>query len=175
MPYSESDVHYALETTRVLHEPDRRIDTFGATEFRFILVSELMDQINQVRIRTGRIQAERPRILRPEPYNELSFEGFGEQAEAFHQWLKANAGSVALLQYGFSFKKSEVEESLVHEQIEALQDRLVQDAVRSGNPAQAVISGVDDTWEISLLKFTVEMIQKSSGINIFDFKRRGLL
>ena len=39
----------------------------------------------------------------------------------------------------------------------------------------AVIAGVDDTWEISLLRFTVEMIQKSSGINIFDFKRRGLL
>jgi hypothetical protein len=40
---------------------------------------------------------------------------------------------------------------------------------------QAIIQGVDDTWEISLLKFTVEMIAKSRGINLFDFKRRGLL
>jgi hypothetical protein len=38
-----------------------------------------------------------------------------------------------------------------------------------------VIQGVDDTWEISLLKFTVDMIAKSQGINVFDFKRRGLL
>jgi hypothetical protein len=38
-----------------------------------------------------------------------------------------------------------------------------------------VISGVDETWEISLLKFTVEMIEKSQKINLFDFKRRGLL
>ena len=52
---------------------------------------------------------------------------------------------------------------------------LVDEAVRVGDPMNAVIAGVDDTWEISLLRFTVEMIQKSSGINIFDFKRRGLL
>jgi len=40
---------------------------------------------------------------------------------------------------------------------------------------RAIIKGVDDTWEISLLKFTVEMIEKSQKINMFDFKRRGLL
>jgi hypothetical protein len=40
---------------------------------------------------------------------------------------------------------------------------------------RAVIQGVDDSWEICLLKFTVEMIEKSQNINLFDFKRRGLL
>ncbi|MGI8604054.1 MAG: hypothetical protein ACR2OZ_13830 [Verrucomicrobiales bacterium] len=175
MSFSNHDVHYALEMTRVLHEPDRRIDSFGATQFEFFLVSELMDTIDQVRIRTGKIQAERPRIVRPEPYGDFTYEGFGEQARAFHDWLKEHVGDVAVLQYGFSFRKSDVQESLVHDQIAAVQDRLVRQAVSSGNPLSAVISGVDDTWEICLLKFTMEMIQKSSGINIFDFKRRGLL
>ena len=54
-------------------------------------------------------------------------------------------------------------------------DAWCDETVRSGNPLTAVIAGVDDTWEICLLKFTIEMIQKSCGINIFDFKRRGLL
>jgi hypothetical protein len=36
---------------------------------------------------------------------------------------------------------------------------------------RAVIQGVDDAWEVCLLKFTVEMIAKSRGINEFDFKR----
>ena len=40
---------------------------------------------------------------------------------------------------------------------------------------RAVIQGVDDAWEVCLLKFTVEMIAKSRGINEFDFKRRGLI
>jgi hypothetical protein len=161
--------------TRVLHVPDRRIDTFGTTEFHFVLISELMDQVDRVRVRTGRIQAGRPVILRPEPEQDLSFEGFGDQAEAFHEWLKTHHASVAFLRYGFNFSKSSVSETLLHEPYEAVQGRLVEEAVRVGDPMNAVIAGVDDTWEISLLKFTVEMIQKSSGINIFDFKRRGLL
>ena len=45
----------------------------------------------------------------------------------------------------------------------------------TGNPMRAIIHGVDDTWEVSLLRFTFEMIEKSQGINLFDFKRRGLL
>ena len=161
--------------TRVLHAPDRRIDSFGSTKFEFILVSELMDQVDRVRVRIGKIEAERPRILRPEAYQEFSFEGFGDQAEAFHEWLKGQQANLALLQYGFSFRKSEVTESLLHDPFEMVQGRLVDETVRSGNPLTAVIAGVDDTWEICLLKFTIEMIQKSSGINIFDFKRRGLL
>lgn len=173
--YSQHDVAYALEMTRVLHVPDRRIDTFGTTEFQFVLVSELMDQVGQVRVRSGRIEAGRPVILRLDPEPGMSFEGFGDQAEAFREWIKEHHSSLAFLRYGFTFSKSSVTETLLHEPIETVQGRLVEEAVRSGNPLSAVIAGVDDTWEISLLRFTVEMIQKSSGINIFDFKRRGLL
>ena len=175
MNYPQHDVAYALEMTRVLHVPDRRIDTFGTTEFRFVLISELMDQVNQVRVRSGRIQAGRPVILRPDPEPDLMFEGFGDQAEAFRDWLKAEHATLAFLKYGFTFSKSSVSEDLLHEPFEAVQGRLVEEAVRAGDPMSAVIAGVDDSWEISLLRFTVEMIQKSSGINIFDFKRRGLL
>jgi hypothetical protein len=173
--YSQHDVSYALEMTRVLHVPDRRIDTFGTTEFRFILISELMDQVDQVRIRSGRIQAGRPVILRPDPEPEMTFEGFGDQAEAFREWIKGHQASMAFLRYGFTFSKSSVTETLLHEPYEAVQGRLLAEARHSGDPMSAVIAGVDDTWEISLLRFSVEMIQKSSGINIFDFKRRGLL
>ncbi len=44
--HSEFDFQYAMENTKVLHEPDRRIDTFGTTQFEFQLVSELMDSAN---------------------------------------------------------------------------------------------------------------------------------
>jgi hypothetical protein len=173
--HSDLDVQYALENTHILLEPDRRIDTFGSTEFEFKLISELMDSVGQVRIRSGRIQAEKPLLVRPEPYKEFTFEGFGEGAEAFHDWLKDRSESFALLKYGFSFKKSNVEESIVHDTVEAVRDRVLEEARQASNPMQAVLVGVDDTWEICLLRFTVGMIQKSAGINIFDFKRRGML
>ncbi|MFN0125884.1 MAG: hypothetical protein ACKV19_04265 [Verrucomicrobiales bacterium] len=175
MNFHQHDVAYALEMTRVLHVPDRRIDTFGTTDFQFVLISELMDQVDRVRVRSGRLQAGRPVIMRPDPQPDMTFEGFGDQAEAFRDWIKAHHENLAFLRYGFTFSKSSVTESLLHEPFESVQGRLVAEAVQSGNPMRAVIAGVDDTWEISLLRFSVEMIQKSSGINIFDFKRRGLL
>ena len=59
--------------------------------------------------------------------------------------------------------------------LEAVRDRVLDDARERGNPAQAVIEGVDDAWEVSIFKFTLEMIQHSLPINQFDFQRRGLL
>ena len=171
---SSDDISYAMETTRVLYEPDRRIDTFGSTQFEFYLVTELMDSVNEVRVREGRIEAERPRILRPEGYDEFTFEGFGEQAEAFSEWFRENE-DITLVKYGFNFAQREVVESTVHERLDLICDRVVEEIRQSGNPARVVIQGVDDTWEISLLKFTIEMIKKSQKINEFDFKRRGLL
>ncbi|MEZ5325368.1 MAG: hypothetical protein R3F19_09915 [Verrucomicrobiales bacterium] len=173
--YSDDDIQYAMQMTGVVHEPARRIDTFGTTNFEFILLSELMDSVNQVKVRSGRICAERPMIVKPESYAEMMFEGFGEQAQAFDEWLRRNAIDLSFLKYGFSFRKSDVTESVVHDPLAVVQDRVVKAEIDSGNPSSAVIVGVEDTWEICLLRFTLEMIQKSQGINIFDFKRRGLL
>jgi len=173
--YSDDDIFYAFETTRVLHEPDRRIDTFGSTRFEFQLVTELMDQVSQVRVREGRIEAERPTIIRPEGMADFSFDGFGEQAEAFGQWLEHNKDRFSFLKYGFNFQRSDITESIVHESLESVTDRMIQDITDSGNPRKAVIAGVDEAWEICLLRFTLEMIQKSQEINTFDFKRKGLL
>jgi hypothetical protein len=77
--------------------------------------------------------------------------------------------------YGFKFNRTDVHEQLVHESLTEVTGKLKAEARTTGNPMLAIIETVDDTWEISLLKFTVDMIAKSQGINIFDFKRRGLL
>jgi hypothetical protein len=169
------DIQYALEMTQVLHEPDRRIDTFGTTQFEFQLVSELMDTVGAVRVRQGKIEAQKPLIMRPDGFSGFDFEGFGPGGNAFGEWLTQNAHRLAILKYGFAFKRAEVEEHIVHEPLEQVTGKLLDDIKASGNPMRAVIQGVDDAWEICLLKFTVEMIEKSHGINLFDFKRRGLL
>ena len=173
--HSEFDFQYAIENTRVLHEPDRRIDTFGSTEFEFLLVSELMDTANVSRVRTGRIEAHKPLVIKPAAMDEWDFDGFGPEGRAFGQWVKHNIKNLAILRYAFQFKRTEVHEELVHESIDVVCGRLVDEARAVGNPMRAIIHGVDDTWEISLLRFTFEMIEKSQGINLFDFKRRGLL
>ena len=121
------------------------------------------------------MEAERPKILRPDGYDDLMFDGFGEHAQAFAEWFREVGGDINFLKYGFTFAMKDVSENIVHDTIEAVSDRVVEDVRSSGNPIQAVISGVDDLWDISLLKFNMELIQQSQEINVFDFKRRGLL
>lgn len=176
---SQDDIQYAMETTRVLHEPDHRIQTFGETRFEFQLLSEPMDQIGKVRIRTGEVEAMKPRILRPEPYRDIELEGFDENArarlDALVAKLRSEGKDLAFLQYGFRFKRGAVNEELIHESIESVRTRVLEDIRRTGNPSRAIIEGVDDTWEISILKFSFEMILRSHEINAFDFKRKGLI
>ena len=107
--FSRDDIRYAAEMTRVVYEPDRRIDTFGDTRFNFLLLSELMDEVNVVRVRSGWVEAEKPKIIRPSIYNEISTEGFSGEAKRFFDWLSKNGpGFLTLLEYGFRFKRSEV-------------------------------------------------------------------
>lgn len=176
---SQDDIQYALEMTHILHEPDRRIDTFGDTRFEFHLISELMDRVGEVRIRSGEVEAQRPRILRPEAFRDIELEGFDpnarERLDRMIEKFRSQGRNLAFLQYGFKFRRGSVHEEIVHDSIEAVRDRMLDEIRRTGNPSLAIIQGVDDAWEVSILKFSFEMILKSHDINAFDFKRRGFM
>lgn len=171
----KDDIEYALENTQVILAPERQIATFGNTSFEFHLISELMDHVNQVRVRTGRIEAERPQILTPDHFSRLLLEGFGEKAREYAERLREHVRQIAVLRYGFQFRKSNVSEETVSAPLQSVIDRTRRSVEKSADPHGAIIQGVDDAWEVCLLKFTVEMIERSAGENLGDFKRRGLI
>ena len=171
----QDDIEYALANTEVILAPDRNIATFGSTSFEFHLISELMDRVDQVRIRTGRIDAERPRILSPEYFSRMLLEGFGEKAQQYVDRLREQARQIAVLRYGFQFRKSAVAEETVTSSLRAVIDRTRRRIESSADPRGAIIQGVDEGWEVCLLKFTIEMIERSAGSNLGDFQRRGFL
>jgi hypothetical protein len=171
---TDDDFQYAIENTRVILAPERQIATFGSTSFRFYLISELMDQANEIRVRDGRIHAERPQILTPEHYCRLLLEGFGDKAEKYVEMLRERTRDMAVLRYGFQFRKTDVVENRVRDTMEAVVER-TRRQVEHEEPLSAVIQGVDDAWEVCLLKFTIDLIERSSGGNMGDFRRRGLV
>ena len=173
--WSEDNFQYAIENTEVILAPQGRIATFGQTSFRFYLISELMDKVNEVRVRDGRIHAERPQILTPDHYAHLLLEGFGEQARQFAEQLREQASRFAVLRYGFRFRKTDVIETTFRSPLPAVIDETRAKVERLDEPLIAVIQGVDDAWEVCLLKFTIDLIERSSGGNLGDFRRRGLL
>ncbi|HKP93538.1 MAG TPA: hypothetical protein VJS88_06550 [Chthoniobacterales bacterium] len=172
---TDDDFQYAIENTRVILAPERQIATFGSTSFRFYLISELMDQVNEIRVRDGRIHAERPQILTPEHYCRLLLEGFGEKAAKYVELLRQRTRDMAVLRYGFQFRKTDVVENLVRDSLDAVVDRTRRQVQNSDEPLSAVIQGVDDAWEVCLLKFTIDLIERSSGENLGDFRKRGMV
>ena len=173
---NQSSVSYAMQQTRVLYVPDRRIDSFGDTRFNYRLVTEPMDEVGCCRIRSGWVEANRPRILRPADLIGVETEGFGADAARFFEWMQQHGANLqALFKYGFRFGRSDVSEEIVHEPLREVEEKVVKEALSSSDPFRAVISGVDDAWEVSLLYFMLQMIQESHEINVFDFRRRGLI
>jgi hypothetical protein len=171
----QDDFDYAIENTQVILAPERQIATFGSTSFNFYLISELMDRVDQVHVRNGKIHADRPQILTPEHYCRLLLEGFGEQAQRYVDQLREHARNVAVLRYGFQFRKTDVTEQTLRDSIDAVINRTKRRVESENEPLSAVIQGVDDAWEVCLLKFTIDLIERSSGGNLGDFRKRGLL
>jgi hypothetical protein len=172
---NEDSIHYAMENTRVMVAPQNRIETFGTTVFRFFMVTELMDSVDRVRVRDGRLHAERPAIITPAHFQKMLAEDFGERAGEFMEWLQRNAPDFAVMRYGFQFRKTDVQESIVNSPVEAVVARLRDEVDRAEDPLSTVIHGVDEGWEVCLLKFATDMIQRSAAGNVDEWKRRGLL
>ena len=133
-----------------------------------------MDEIGCVRLRQGVIHAERPRILAPQYISRLILEGFGERAQGFAGWIE-DQKDFHLLRYGFSLKKTDLSEQLLREPKEEALNRLESQIQLENNPFNVLIEGIDDAWEVCLMKFTMDMIQRSAGGNVAEWKRRGLI
>lgn len=172
---SEDSFQYAIENTHVLRAPSQHIATFGSTSFRFFLVTELMDSVNQVRVRDGRLHAERPMIITPGYLQRQILEGFGERAHEFLGWLKTHERELAILKYGFQFRKTDLTESIVHSPLPDVLGRISEQVDASNDPLSTIIQGVDEGWEVCLLKFAADLIQESAPGNLGDWRRRGLL
>lgn len=172
---SLDDFHYALENTRVLISPTQTIETFGHTSFEFYLVTEPMDQVGSVRIRTGKLSTERPRILSPQHLEKIFLEGFGDKAYEFLELFKKNQEHFKILRYGFIFKKTDLSETLLKEPKEKILANLKKEIQKKENRMVTLIEGIDDAWEACLLKFTMNLILHSAPKNLHEWKKRGFI
>jgi hypothetical protein len=175
MTYRSEDIWYALANTEVIVAPQNRLQTFGSTVITYHLLAEKMDSVNEVRVREGKVHAERPQVLTPAYFERLMLEGFGEEADQYASWLKDHIKDLTFIKYGFRFRKEEVQESTVHESLTVASDRVRRYVEEQGDPLTAIIHGVDEGWEVCLLKFMTDVIRNSAPQNYMDLQKRKLL
>lgn len=169
------DIWYALANMEVLVPPKQRLETFGSTIITYHLISEKMDSVNEIRIREGKVHAERPQVLTHAYFEKLLLEGFGEEADQFSGWLRDHIKDLTFMKYGFRFRKEGETETTVHDNLKEVTARVKSLVENANDPLTTVIQGVDDAWEICLLKFITDFIRKSAPDNYKDLKRRNLL
>jgi hypothetical protein len=163
---------YAVNNTEIVLMPDRHLETFGSTVLNYRLISEMMDSVNQIRVREGRIQAHQPHIITPEAYSETILEGFGEQAEQYVEWLKHHEQDIRILQYGYTLKQEAFSEHIVTDNIQSVVERIKGEVAAADHPHTAVVQGVDDPWDVCLVKLFWEVIRQSAAPNIRELQKR---
>ncbi|MDX2227959.1 MAG: hypothetical protein SFY92_12815 [Verrucomicrobiae bacterium] len=168
------DIQYAVASTRVILPPRRALETFDSTVIRYHYVSERMDVGGEVSIREGTLHAERPQVITPAYFERLLLEGFGEESQGYVDWLQAHIKDVTFLQFGFRFRKEENRQSVVHESLEAVIERVRAEVEGRDDPLGSVLTGVDDFWEICLLKFATDVIRKSAPENIRQMQQKNM-
>ena len=159
------DFWYAVNNTEVLVAPRRHLETFGNTLINYHLVSELMDSVNQVRVREGRMQALRPQIVTPSAYSNMILEGFGEQSEKYVEWLREREDHVRILRYGYTLKQETFSEQVITDSLDAVLERVKKDVAGRQDPFSAVVKGVDTPWDVCLIRLFWQVIQNSAQTN----------
>lgn len=168
------DFQYALENTKVVVPPQKRLETFGATTLNYHLVTEEMDKVNESLVREGHIFAQKPELLSPNYFSKLFLDGFGEQAEQFADIINKHGYQLAVLKYGFNIKKSDIRTYQVHEPMGVVVNKITDKVKDKNDPLAVVLTGIDEGWEVCLLKFMLDMVTVSGAGNIDDLRKKGL-
>ncbi len=166
------DFWYAVNNTEVKVMPTRHLETFGTTVLHYHLISQLMDSVDQVRIREGKLQAGKPQIITPEAYSRTALEGFGDEARKYVDWLKEHEKDIRILQYGYTLRQEAFTENVVTDTIDAVVGRVTQLVAAKADPLSAVVLGVDDPWDVCLVRLFWEVIQKSALPNIREMQKQ---
>lgn len=176
MQTDDGRIRDAVNQTQVLRLPKQTLATFGTTVINYYLLTEPiyseMVKGEETVIREGRVSSERPRVVTP--YYLTKLEGFGESAKRYLDMI--------IQQYGlhmpglyYNYKNEHKDLLIVSDSIDVVIGRLNEKIDKDKDNLAAIIKGVDELWDVSLLKFISEMTQGSLRSNVEEMNSVGLL
>lgn len=168
------DFHYAVANTEIVIPPTGRLETFGDTLLGYVLVSEFPDDIARCKIRTGRMRMKKPLLVTPEAYAERSLEGFSEEARKYLEWLRDNGQEVHVLRYGYSLARESFSEHEVSRPIGDVMEDVIRDVKARNDPYLTLVRGVEDPWDVCLVRVFLDSVSRSARHNIEEFARKRL-
>jgi hypothetical protein len=166
---SDERIQFAIEHTEIVRRPKQKLATFGTTNVYYYLISELMDRVNVVR--EGRVIAAKPKIVTPTYL--INLEGFSAEATRFFELLAGKYPNESGIFY--SYRNDPLEMNIVSEPTDTVIDNINHIIDQQENPLTAIIKGIDEMWDVSLLKFTFDLTRSSLYRNVTEMDSKGLL
>ncbi len=174
---SERDWRRAIEQTRVIRFPRQRLATFGTTNISYYVVTEPIYQELEPNkqegvVREGRVVAQRPAVVTPT--FALNLQGFSPEAYEYLRETAREYGANSpgiLYQYRNDFGKMDIVTGDAGE----IARRISGDLDRRDENMSVVMVGVDELWDVALLKFMYEFTSSSVAGNVQEFQSRGML
>ncbi len=169
----------ALRNTYVVRPPRQTLATFGSTVIHYYLVTEPAytdivphQSVEEAVVREGTVKAERPRVVTP--YYLSHIEGFGANARKYLEEIMREYGAHApgLL---YTYSNERMGTTIVSGSASEVAGRIHQRLDKEDERLAAVIRGVDEMWDVSLMKFIHQLTDASARGNAGELHARGLL
>ncbi|MCL2149445.1 MAG: hypothetical protein FWH51_00730 [Dehalococcoidia bacterium] len=171
----EERLSRAISLTQVLRPPRQALATFGATNIEYYLVTQPIyadGASEETVVRRGRVVANRPRIVTP--YYLSQVEGFSADARRYLGKLMAAHGPHAPGIY-YTYRNEPGGLDIASDDLPTVLERINKEIDEKDNPLAVIIQGLDEMWDVSLMKFIFEMTENSFGENVRELSSRGLL
>ncbi len=172
----ERDLIRAAEQTWVVRYPKQHLATFGTTSLSYYVVTEPIyrdiqpDDTESV-VRQGKVVAEKPAIVTP--FYAMNLDGFSDDAYSYFQHLSRQFGPNSpgiLYQYRNETEKTDILSGPPAE----IAHRISDDLDRAKDDLSVVMVGVDELWDVALLKFIYEFTSRSAVENAQELRSRGM-
>lgn len=176
----DQKIQYAIENTKVVRPPKQALATFGVTNIRYYLVTEpsysgldgLGDTNEETVVREGRVIAERPKIVTPY-YLTSMFEGFQHGKEYADFIMRRYGPNEPGLLYRYRNEAGGV--NIVSGAVNAVVERLNGVIDAENERLSAIVTGIDEMWDVSLMKLVHDVARNSLQKNVMDLYRQGML
>jgi hypothetical protein len=160
-------IRKALKDTEVVLDPEELISSYHSTTVRYYLLAVPMylqfegrSEDSETIVREGKITWQKPKLLTPSYM--LRVEGFSEEARRAFDMLASEDSDLAMILYRLRLAKNTEKIDIVSESFEKVLKRIISDIEKRKDKNTAVIKGVDEFWDVSLSKFTQELMTRSA-------------
>jgi hypothetical protein len=168
----DKKIKYAIENTEVLKKPDKLLSTFESTTVHYYMLTipfyiEFEGKVpeSETIIREGKITWQKPKLITP--YYILRMEGFSEEAKQAFQILTSDNADIAMMFYKLKFVKDYDRMEIVSNSIKEVSRKIKEDIKKRKDPFCTIIKGIDEYWDVSLMKFVYDLATSSAYLSQF--------